>query len=83
MSDLKRKFDEMVKKVAKGEVALQEPTNQQKLAIYALYKQATKGDAPEEADGSDMISRAKHIAWGKHQGMSKDEAMKKYIAYFK
>lgn len=50
------------------------------LALYALYKQATSGDAAGGRPGMlDLRGRAKYDAWAKHKGMSKDAAMEAYI----
>jgi acyl-CoA-binding protein len=48
------------------------------LKLYALYKQATEGDAPDEGP-SDMIGKFKHKSWLEKRGMSADAAMQAYI----
>ena len=56
------------------------PDNMTLLKIYALYKQASVGDASGERPGfSDMVGRAKFDAWDALKGTSKDEAMQQYI----
>jgi diazepam-binding inhibitor (GABA receptor modulator, acyl-CoA-binding protein) len=56
------------------------PDNATLLQLYALYKQATLGDVQGKRPGlGDFAGRAKHDAWAKAQGMSKDEAMQSYI----
>jgi len=51
------------------------------LALYALYKQGTAGDANGPKPGMlDLRGRAKYDAWAKHKGMTKDAAMEAYIA---
>lgn len=56
------------------------PSNEDLLKIYSLYKQATEGDNQEEPPGGfDFKAAAKYNAWKKLAGMSKDEAMSKYI----
>ena len=51
------------------------------LELYALYKQATAGDASGDRPGMlDVRGRAKYDAWAKHKGLSKDAAMQAYIA---
>ena len=56
------------------------PDNATQLKLYAYYKQATdgvvKGNRP---GGFDFVGGAKHDAWSKLKGMSKDEAMQNYI----
>lgn len=50
------------------------------LELYALYKQATAGDATGARPGMlDLKGRAKFDAWAKKQGMTKDAAMQAYI----
>ncbi len=56
------------------------PDNMTLLKIYALYKQATQGDASGERPGfTDMVGRAKFDAWDGLKGTSQDEAMQQYI----
>ncbi|CBZ56239.1 Diazepam binding inhibitor, splice form 1b,related [Neospora caninum Liverpool] len=56
------------------------PTNDQKLEFYKYYKQATVGDCNEPAPGLFAFeAKLKHGAWMSVKGMSKDEAMKKYV----
>ena len=56
------------------------PDNMTLLEIYALYKQSTAGDVDSERPGfTDMVGRAKFDAWAGVKGLSKDEAMEKYI----
>lgn len=56
------------------------PDNMTLLKIYALYKQASLGDASGERPGfTDMVGRAKFDAWDALKGTSKDEAMQQYI----
>jgi len=57
------------------------PSNDQLLALYAFYKQATEGDAAGSRPGLlDLKGRAKYDAWAGRKGLSKDDAMKKYVA---
>jgi diazepam-binding inhibitor (GABA receptor modulator, acyl-CoA-binding protein) len=50
------------------------------LELYALYKQATTGNATGGRPGMlDIKGRAKFDAWAKKQGMTKDAAMQAYI----
>lgn len=56
------------------------PDNMTLLKIYALYKQASSGDASGERPGfTDMVGRAKWDAWAALKGTSQDEAMQQYI----
>ncbi len=57
------------------------PSNDDLLALYGLYKQATEGDATGSRPGMlDLKGRAKFDAWAKHKGMASGEAMKQYVA---
>lgn len=56
------------------------PTNDQLLALYGLYKQATEGDVAGSRPGMlDLKGRAKYDAWASRKGMANEEAMKKYV----
>lgn len=56
------------------------PQNMTLLKIYALFKQASSGDAVGDRPGlTDMIARAKWDAWAMQKGMSKQAAMQQYI----
>ena len=56
------------------------PDNMTLLKIYALYKQASSGDAEGKRPGfTDLVGRAKFDAWEALKGTSKDEAMQQYI----
>lgn len=56
------------------------PDNFTLLKIYALYKQATSGDAGGDRPGfSDMVGRAKWDAWHALSGTGREEAMQQYI----
>jgi len=77
MSELKKKFEAASKSVKK---LAEDPGNDAKLQLYALYKQGTEGDVQGKRPGfTDMIGRAKYDAWAKAKGLSEDEAMKQYI----
>lgn len=55
------------------------PDNNTMLKLYALYKQATKGDATGERPGGfDFVARAKFDAWSEIKGTSADDAMQQY-----
>jgi diazepam-binding inhibitor (GABA receptor modulating acyl-CoA-binding protein) len=56
------------------------PDNMTLLKIYALFKQASTGDADGKRPGfTDMVGRAKWDAWDAIKGTSKDDAMQQYI----
>jgi diazepam-binding inhibitor (GABA receptor modulating acyl-CoA-binding protein) len=78
MSDLKAQFETAV---ADSKNLSERPDNQTMLQMYALYKQATSGDASGSRPGfTDMVGRAKWDAWNEAKGTSADDAMKKYVA---
>ncbi|HEU5103394.1 MAG TPA: acyl-CoA-binding protein [Roseiflexaceae bacterium] len=78
MSDLRAQFE------AAAQAAQNLPTrpdNDTLLRIYALYKQATTGDATGARPGfTDFVGRAKYDAWAKLKGTDKDQAMRDYVA---
>ncbi|MFN8099916.1 MAG: acyl-CoA-binding protein [Dermatophilaceae bacterium] len=58
-----------------------DPGNEVKLKLYALYKQATSGDAHGKRPGMfDLVGRAKYDAWHELAGMAPEEAEDAYIA---
>jgi carboxylesterase len=57
------------------------PGNDELLALYAFYKQATVGDAAGERPGlMDVTGRAKFDAWAGRKGMGREDAMAAYAA---
>ncbi|XP_063377848.1 acyl-CoA-binding protein homolog [Cydia fagiglandana] len=58
------------------------PSDTDLLELYALFKQATVGDAdPANKPGLlDLKGKAKFEAWTKKKGTSKEDAQKAYIA---
>ncbi|KAI1899393.1 hypothetical protein AGOR_G00061310 [Albula goreensis] len=57
------------------------PTDAEMLKVYSLYKQATVGDVNTARPGMlDFTGKAKWDAWETQKGMSKEDAMKAYIA---
>ena len=56
------------------------PDNMTLLKIYALYKQASSGDADGKRPGfTDMVGRAKWDAWDAIKGTSQEDAMQQYV----
>ncbi|HVL59090.1 MAG TPA: acyl-CoA-binding protein [Burkholderiaceae bacterium] len=77
MSDLTQRFEQAVND---SKSLPERPDNQTLLKLYALYKQATVGDAQGERPGfADMIGRAKWDAWNDTRGLSREDAMQRYI----
>ena len=78
MSDLKTQFETAV---ADSKNLPERTDNQTMLKMYALYKQATSGDASGSRPGfTDMVGRAKWDAWNEVKGTSADDAMKQYVS---
>ena len=78
---LKDEFEAAVKEV---NGATRQPSQDVMLKLYALYKQATQGDASGKRPGMlDVRGRAKYDAWAKRKGTSSDNAMTEYIALAK
>ncbi len=56
------------------------PDNMTLLKIYALFKQASSGDASGERPGfTDMVGRAKWDAWHTLAGTTQEAAQQQYI----
>jgi acyl-CoA-binding protein len=56
------------------------PSNDQLLALYGLYKQATEGDVSGKRPGMlDLKGRAKYDAWAARKGTDKAAAMQSYV----
>jgi len=59
----------------------QPPSTEELLELYALYKQATAGDAQGGRPGMlDFKGRAKYDAWAAQKGTDARAAMQAYIA---
>ena len=82
MSDLERRFQEAVDKVrhAPADGAFK-PSNDFKLKMYALYRQATDGNVTGRKPGMlNPVERYKWQAWKDVEGQSREQAMAAYIA---
>ena len=56
------------------------PANEDMLALYAHFKQASAGDASGSRPGMfDMVNRAKYDAWAALKGLSQAAAEQAYI----
>jgi diazepam-binding inhibitor (GABA receptor modulator, acyl-CoA-binding protein) len=76
--DLNTQFQEAATKVNTLTVR---PTNEELLALYSLFKQATEGDVAGEKPGIfDFKGAAKYAAWESLKGMNQASAMEAYIA---
>jgi diazepam-binding inhibitor (GABA receptor modulating acyl-CoA-binding protein) len=77
MTALEQQFEEASKRV---HTLSERPSNDVLLSLYSLHKQASVGDVQGEKPGMfDFINLAKYNAWSTRKGMSKEEAMQKYI----
>lgn len=81
MSKLQQQFETAVEQVrnapSDGDF---KPSNEFKLKMYALYRQATDGDVSGKRPGMlDPIGRFKYDAWAKLQGMDAETAMQQYV----
>jgi acyl-CoA-binding protein len=57
------------------------PSNEELLALYALYKQATEGDVKGSRPGIlDLKGRAKYDAWAKQKGRNTQEVQQEYVS---
>ena len=75
--DLKAKFEAAT---AAAKQTKKKPDNATLLKLYSYFKQASAGDvAGARPGGFDFVGGAKHDAWSKLKGMSKDEAMQNYV----
>jgi len=75
--DVKAQFEAAA---AAAKKTKKKPDNATLLKLYSYYKQATDGDVSGPRPGGfDFVGGAKHDAWSKLKGMSKDEAMQNYI----
>ena len=77
MADLKSQFEQAV---AESKSLPEKPDNMTLLKLYALYKQASSGDADGKRPGfTDMVGRAKWDAWNALKGTSQDDAKQQYV----
>ena len=81
MDKLQKRFDEIVAKIkalpADGSA---QPSNELKLELYALFRQARDGDVHGDKPGLfDMVGKFKYDAWSRTKGVKKDEAMREYV----
>lgn len=58
------------------------PSDEEKLKVYSLFKQATVGDCNTARPGMlDFTGKAKWDAWNGRKGTSKDDAEAEYITF--
>lgn len=77
MSDLQARFAQAQQDV---NGLAERPDNDNLLKLYALYKQATQGDATGERPGSfDFVRRAKFDAWNALKSTTAEDSMRQYV----
>lgn len=77
MTQLETRFE---RAVAESKTLPERPDNAMLLQIYALYKQATEGDAQGARPGfTDFVGRAKWDAWHALAGKTPAAAMQEYV----
>lgn len=77
MADLQAEFEQAQKDV---ETLSTRPSNDDLLALYAHYKQATEGDVSGKRPGmTDFKGRAKYDAWAKLKGTDAEQAKHGYV----
>jgi len=77
MSDLQSRFQQAQQDI--NDLS-HRPDNDTLLQLYALYKQATAGDAGDDQPSAfDFVKRAKYDAWCGLKGTPVDAAMQRYV----
>ena len=79
-SSLSERFQHAVEYV-KNDADPSTSSYEAKLECYALFKQATAGDAkaPASVVSDDSLANQKLVAWRSKEGLSKEDAMQAYI----
>ncbi|PZS30038.1 MAG: acyl-CoA-binding protein [Pseudonocardiales bacterium] len=78
MADLQEHFEQAQLDV---KALTTKPSNGDLLVLYALYKQATAGEASgaKKPGRFDLVGKAKYDAWNKVAGTSADDAKQRYV----
>lgn len=81
MSDLETRFQQAVESVRNAPAdGPYKPSNDDKLRMYGLYRQATDGDVQGKRPGMlNVIERAKYDAWAAMKGTPSEQAMQRYV----
>jgi diazepam-binding inhibitor (GABA receptor modulator, acyl-CoA-binding protein) len=82
MDRIAKRFDEVVARIkalpADGPA---KPSNELKLNLYGLFRQARDGDVHGDKPGLfDPVGQFKYAAWSRNKGLPKDDAMRQYVA---
>jgi acyl-CoA-binding protein len=77
MADLQAQFDAAA---AESKSLATRPDDNTLLKLYALFKQATSGDASGPRPGGfDFVGQAKFDAWAGLAGTAREAAMQQYV----
>ncbi len=78
MTDLQERFEKAQVEV---KALPSKPSNDDLLTLYALFKQATAGEASDakKPGGFDFVGKAKYDAWQKLAGVSAEDAKLRYV----
>jgi len=78
MAELQERFE---KAQVDAKSLTSRPSNDDLLALYALFKQATAGEASgaKKPGRFDLVGKAKYDAWSKLAGTSADDAKQRYV----
>ena len=80
---VKEQYEEILAKIESADMTYR-PSQQDKLKMYAWFKQINEGDVAGEKPGmANFVARAKYMAWERCKGMSEEDAMQAYIDFFK
>jgi len=72
-------MDDFNNAVARSKELNRQPSNEQLLELYGLFKQATEGDCiGDRPGGFDFKAIAKHDAWASRKGTTREVAMEQY-----
>ena len=79
MADLDERFEQAQADV---KALTTRPSNDELLTLYALYKQATAGEASaaKKPGRFDLVGKAKYDAWSRLSGTPADHAKERYVA---
>ena len=80
--ELQQRFEAAAEKVATApKDGPLKPSNEMKLKMYALFRQAKDGDVAGKRPGMmDIVGRLKYDAWSDLKGMAREDAMRQYVA---
>jgi pimeloyl-ACP methyl ester carboxylesterase/acyl-CoA-binding protein len=79
-ADLQQRFEAAVARVSgSSQGGAAKPSNEMKLRMYALFRQARDGDVQGKRPGMmDVVGRLKYDAWAGLKGLGREEAMRRY-----